>query len=57
MPCELNCGFRTWVLDFKEETVNYRAKSQILAKEQVGGDKVKTGIFFPKKLLKNIAGA
>lgn len=33
----------------KEEIVkNYRAKSPILVKEQVEGDKVKIGIYFKK---------
>lgn len=36
----------------KEEIVKkFRAKSPILVKEQVEGDKVKTGIFFQKKFL------
>lgn len=48
MPFDLDLELGVWAS--KEEIVKkYRAKSLILVKEQVEGDKVKTGIFFQKK--------
>lgn len=45
---DLELGFYT----SEEEIVkNHGAKSQISVKEQVGDDKVKIGIFFPKNWL------
>lgn len=44
----MNYRLRMGFFYFKDIVKNNRAKSQILVKEQVGGDKVKIGIFFQK---------
>lgn len=51
MGCDLSCGFRRGFRLQRKRLKNCRAKSQILVKEQVGGDNVKIGLFSQKDWL------